>query len=416
MITVEFFDTIDTGESMNVTIDSGVSLKLGIIGTGQAGGRLAEAFYLLGYPTVAINTAEQDLALLGIPNELKLRLPGTLGGAGKELSIGQSVFQENKELVKQHILENLNDDEVQVYCVTSSLGGGSGSGSLSSLIQLCAELGKPVISVVALPSSFDDSQAKYNAYHSLADVAQLAQQQVLSSLILVDNSKIELNFPNLSQAKFWRVANNAVVKPLHEFNFLTRLPSEYESLDSMDFAKAFLESGNLCLIGSNVIDSSVCEDDEGALAAAVRDGLEKGLLVDGFDLKEASSVCVLVSANESVLENLSRQVFSFLFSYISEEYGSSKVFKGIYAIPDSSAENKDAITIRFLFGGLGLPQDKVDELKKESDVHTKKQEEKKNKTNMSIKKDTVAAKTNTMMNNIKKSNSPLGKLLNGNKK
>src|SRR3990167_7028294 len=41
------------------------SIKIGVTGSGQAGSRLAETFYNLGYLAIAINTARQDLDLLG---------------------------------------------------------------------------------------------------------------------------------------------------------------------------------------------------------------------------------------------------------------------------------------------------------------------------------------------------------------
>ena len=50
------------------------SIKFGIIGSGQAGSRLAEQFYAIGYPCVAINTALQDLKHINIPDSNKLLL------------------------------------------------------------------------------------------------------------------------------------------------------------------------------------------------------------------------------------------------------------------------------------------------------------------------------------------------------
>src|ERR1700675_3990584 len=43
------------------------SILLGVLGSGQAGSRIAEAFYKLGYDAVAVNTAMQDLKFIDIP-------------------------------------------------------------------------------------------------------------------------------------------------------------------------------------------------------------------------------------------------------------------------------------------------------------------------------------------------------------
>ena len=55
--------------------ESGGALTYAIIGSGQGGGRIAKAFYDLGYKkTVAINTAKSDLALLDLPDQHKFHL------------------------------------------------------------------------------------------------------------------------------------------------------------------------------------------------------------------------------------------------------------------------------------------------------------------------------------------------------
>ncbi len=60
------------------------SINFGIVGSGQAGNRIAEAFYKLGYDCVAINTAQQDLKFIDIPESNKLLLSHGLGGAAAE--------------------------------------------------------------------------------------------------------------------------------------------------------------------------------------------------------------------------------------------------------------------------------------------------------------------------------------------
>src|SRR5574338_873471 len=50
------------------------SLILGVLGSGQAGSRLAEAFYKLGYDSVVVNTAMQDLRFIEVPDSNKLLL------------------------------------------------------------------------------------------------------------------------------------------------------------------------------------------------------------------------------------------------------------------------------------------------------------------------------------------------------
>ena len=48
-----------------------VGFKFGFIGAGQGGGKLAETFSQIGYARVGvINTADQDLATINVPNKI----------------------------------------------------------------------------------------------------------------------------------------------------------------------------------------------------------------------------------------------------------------------------------------------------------------------------------------------------------
>src|ERR1700722_13225953 len=64
------------------------AIKMGIFGSGQAGSRIAEAFFNCGYDVVICNSAIQDLKHISIPDNNKLHLEYGVGGASKELSIG----------------------------------------------------------------------------------------------------------------------------------------------------------------------------------------------------------------------------------------------------------------------------------------------------------------------------------------
>ena len=56
---------------MVIVEEKNKSLRIGVIGTGQAGSRLAESFAKLGYDAIAFNTASQDLKFIDLPEENK---------------------------------------------------------------------------------------------------------------------------------------------------------------------------------------------------------------------------------------------------------------------------------------------------------------------------------------------------------
>lgn len=386
-----------------------VSLKFGVIGSGQAGGRIAEVFYKYGYDACVINTARQDLEFLDIPEDNKLFIGDEhLGGAGRDLEFGLAAAERNEDVIRAFFAKFLSNDDMLILAVSG--GGGTGSGTAEFLIRMMAEIGKPIIVIYALPGSFDDSQSKFNAIQTLAKMADLASKQVINSLILVDNAKIELAYPNLSQAAFWKTANQAVVDPLHMFNSVSAMPTNYEALDSMDFAKSLIESGNCVVFGSNKIPKEQYESDEMSLVTAIMDNLDQGLLAAGFNLKESQTVGILVTAKQSVLENVAYSSIAYVFKYISEEFESARSFKGIYAIPSDS----DDITVHFIFSGLGLPKERVDSLKSEAKNHMGNLETKKKSTSMQIDlgKDKTTTQADRLLDRVKKKSSAMGKLIN----
>lgn len=393
------------------TASEPVSLKIGVVGSGQAGGRLAEVFFNFGYQAIAINTARQDLELLSLPADNKFHMNYSIGpgGSGKNIEVGRAALEDSLGDVRVFMAEKLQD--VDLYLATFSLGGGSGSGSAELLIELLNELGKPVICICAVPGSFDDTQSKYNAIQTLSKLADQAAGQKINSLVLVDNARLESIYSGLSQADFWKTTNLAVAQPLHLFNSMSAKPTKYEALDSADFSISLLESGGCTIFGSNKISSAQYENNDLALVEAVVDNLERGLFADGFDLKEAQRVGVLITANERVLEKIPYSNIAFIFKYVSEEFASASSFKGIYATADDS----DDITVHFMFSGLGLPRSRVESLKQDAqknmDVLLAKKATAAGKMSIDLGQEKTTSAADAMMKQIKKNQSPIGKLL-----
>jgi cell division GTPase FtsZ len=409
--TTESSTTDAQGEDMskNATAKPHVSLQFGVVGSGQAGGRIAEVFYRFGYQACAINTAMQDMEFLDMPKESKFFLNYSLGGAGRDLEVGRAAIENQIDEVRAFLQSQVGNSDVILIALAG--GGGSGSGSAETLVSLVAELGRPVGVIYALPGTFDDSQSKHNAIQTLAKLSDMSAKGVINSLILVDNAKIEAAYPGLSQASFWETANNAIVEPLHMFNSLTAMPTNFEALDSMDFAKSFIEAGNCVLFGSNKVSKELYDNDETSLVGAIIEDLDKGLLASSFDLKEAQAVGILVTARQAVLEKVPYHAISYIFRYIAEEYKSARTFKGVYAVPSTD----DDITVRFIFSGLGLPKKRVESLKNEAQRHMQNLEAKKGKAAVSMSidlgKDKTTSEVDRIMKKIEQKKSATGKLL-----
>ena len=388
------------------------SLNIGVVGVGQAGNKLAKEFYDRGYPVVLINTATQDLKLVDVPERFKLFLDSTLGGAAKDLQIGEEAVAEYQEAILDMLKENFDPCEVLMLVVSG--GGGTGSGSAPTMCRLMAQLGKPIIVMYLLPMSTEDTLAKHNAITTLSRLADLSREGVFTSLFVVDDSKIELMFPGKSMAEFWKVANAAIVEPIHLFNKLSSQPSKYVSLDPMDLCKVLLTSG-CSLYGMTKVDNYL--ENEGAVAEAMVNNLENGLLAEGFDLSEANTAGVIIVGSRETLTKIPASYLEYGFSMINKlSKDSLRLYRGIYEIETNDA----SIYVYTVFSGLGMPKKRVDELKQDAEKHMKNLEGKEdaNKVNMTIdlgNKTTTTAAADQMFARIKNKNSAMGKLM-GNKK
>ena len=332
------------------------TINIGVIGLGQAGSRLSEIFYKLGYNAVAINTAMQDLKHIDIPDTNKLYIQyGIGGGAGKDLAIGEAAAVSNADAITDIVGSKLSD--AQVFLVASSLGGGSGAGSLPVVIEMLRQYGNPIVVMVALPMESEDAKSKSNSLQTLAKLATLTQNKSISNLIVVDNARIEAIHSNVGQLEFFNVANRSIVEVLDIFNTLSSEPSLVKPLDDKEWSKLLLDGEALSTYGSfNVTDYT----DELALADGVMNSLDNNLLASGFDIKGAKYVGIMYVGSEEVMSKIPKSASNYAKQVLIEKC-SAETFEGIYVVPSKD----DFVKVYTFFSGLNLPTVRVNELKEE---------------------------------------------------
>jgi len=355
----EKYNIVDTLDKalMNPKIKG---VRWGVIGTGQGGSRLAEQFYRFGYPACAINTAKQDLTFIQIPEENKLFMDYALGGAGKDMAVGEAAIGSYRDDVLALMRHTFGEDVETIVCCVGG-GGGTGSGSAVSLVKLIASFGLPVIVLYTLPMANEGSVTKANAIRALDKVARLSQENTINALVVVDNSKIEQIYPSISAGQFWKVANFDIVNVLNMFNTLCRCDTDYDSLDPMDFARIF-STGNCTIYGKIEVPVEVQGGQvvmfESELANAVKQNMQGGLLAEGFDLKQTIAGGVIVTAREDILNQIPAINVNFMYHELNRLIGDANIYRGLYK--DNNPRN--VLTVYTIFSGLGLPQKRVESL------------------------------------------------------
>lgn len=385
------------------------SLVFGVIGSGQGGGKIAESFAKLGYPTCVCNTALQDLKTLDLDDSCKLLLEYGLGGSAKDRSIGLAASQMNATAIEELVNDKLQTSQVNILAI--SLGGGSGSGSCETIIEILSNVNKPIIVVAILPMDSEDAQTKQNSLETLSVLANMAKNKKIHNLIVVDNAKIESIYQNVSQVDFYTVANKAIIEPLDAFNTLSSMPSSVKALDPMEFTKILVDGEGLSVYGEFEIKNY---EEDTAIAEAVINNLSGNLLAEGFDLKQSKYVGFIITANKETWSKIPASSVNYATAMVNDLCGNPKgVFKGIYTVDAPG----DSVKVYSFFSGLGLPKSRVDQLKDETKALQLKVKEKDDARNLTLELDTGANEAVSAAQKIKdkiaSKSSAFGKLTQG---
>jgi cell division GTPase FtsZ len=370
------------------------SLRFGVIGSGQCGSRISEQFYALGYPTVVMNTAPQDLEDIKVPEQNKLLLDFGLGGAAKDLSIGYDAADAYRAAINQLVQTKLSDAQVFVFC--TSLGGGSGAGSVEIIVDILAQIGKPVVVLTVLPKASEDSQLKHNAWQTLHKFTKMFNEGKIDNIITVDNAKIESLYSDVGPFNFFKVSNKAIVQPIDVFNTMSRRKDEgLKVLDSTEFGKLFIDGKGFTVYGEMSVEDY---EDEMAIATAIVESLKGNLLASGFDIRQARYAGFMLVAPESVWNKIPSSSLDFAQHMINDACDSPlAVFHGVYR----EDTGEDCIKVYSMFSGLGLPEERIDQLKAEAQAKMANAQRKDEDRKMTMKVD-VGEETMNKVDEIKK--------------
>lgn len=214
-------------------------LKFGFIGLGQVGGMFVDAVKPLGYPVLAVNTANVDLRNLeALEKAEKIHLH-EYEGAGRDRSVGQEAFHTHQELIKDRIHEKMND--CHVIFPVFALGGGTGSGMGGLVIDMLTDrYDEKVISpILFMPDSDEASRSLMNALESFSEISA---QEDIGSIFIFDNKKAYSRKEETLKEKFAQ-SKLELIRLLDLFNKRTGMKSEFSNFDEMDLLTVLSERG-----------------------------------------------------------------------------------------------------------------------------------------------------------------------------
>ncbi len=333
------------------------AFNFAIVGVGQGGSRLAESFWNLGYRRVGvINTAQQDLSLIKVPEENKLLIGE--GGAGKNPEVADEVFRTKYEDILDFLKKTFGAGFERVL-VCAGAGGGTGAGGVAKVIEVCHDLNQSlgketkdtdakVGCVLALPTRSEGIKVQDNSKKTAGKIVDLQKAGVVSPLIILDNEKINQLYTRLTVNHFCTTANNSICSIFHLFNKISAKESAYATFDKADLDTIF--SSGIIMFGATPIK----DFSDTGISHAIRDNLRKNILA-GIDASTGNIAACVIIGDKNSLDNIPQASLEHGFEQLSRIMGSdSMVHRGIYA------GAKEGLAVYTAIGGLKAPSNLFD--------------------------------------------------------
>jgi cell division GTPase FtsZ len=368
---IEDFDpeVIEAAKKDTVEDESGGALTYAVIGSGQGGGKIAKAFYDLGYKkTIAFNTAKSDLALLEIPEEHKFYVDyyGDQG-AGKNQEKARVAYESRSQEIFNKLREIFGEN-IDRILICVGVAGGTGGGSVNTLVDIAKRyftyVGREDASdrvgvIASLPTTGECASpvVAKNAYNRMTVLSVGAENGDFAPLIIVDNDKIKKLYPQLTVKQFWPTLNNTVAGLFHVFNVLSTKNSNYTAFDPADYDTIMKTKG--CMIFGVTSVKNV--ESETSVSNALKQNLEKTLLAGGFDLTTAEGAASIIVGGTKLYEEVAGLMDSIEYGFdtLATITGGAIIHRGIYE--DSARDKLVAYT---MVGGLDAPGKRLEDLKK----------------------------------------------------
>lgn len=350
-------------DTIKDTFEKPVAFKFAFVGVGQAGGRIANTFFDLGYRRIcAVNTAVADLA------ELKQFSPaskldiGNAQGAGKDPQTAAKLVEDRGEDIYDLFKRNWGPETDYAF-VCLSAAGGTGAGASAKVAQVARKFlvenkrKARVGAIIALPK---DSEGQRNAKNTIYTMKAL-KQLGLSPIIFIDNERFKELYGSKVAASQEKPASNAsTAKILHTFNLLAGTDSDDvggTTFDPADFSR-ILDSGVTAFAATTIRSWA----DPSDVSGPIRDNLSRSVLasVDLSQGKVAGLLYVLngIAWNEVTVEHVDHgtQMMSRIINPKD-----STVFYGMYP-GNQDTDTPGSIQALAMIGGLPYPQKRLEDL------------------------------------------------------
>lgn len=311
--------------------------KIYVVGTGGSGSntinRLAE-IKVDGATLIAMNTDAPHLVKTKAERKLLLGKKITRGlGAGSDIKVGEEAALESKDEIR-HLL-----GDAHLVFVTCGLGGGTGTGTISTIAHEAKEAGALTVAIVTLPFSSEGTARMRNALAGLSKVKKIAD-----TTIIIHNDKLLSVAPDLPLNMAFRVSDEILASSAKGIIEMVTKPG----LVNIDFAdlKAVLKDSGYAVIGNG--EGINGNDGNNKVAIALNNAIKSPLLDVNLSTAKKALVNIVGGSNLTLRE--AEQVFQEVASRI----GNDAMLKWGARIDENL--KKDSVKVMIVVSGVEFPE------------------------------------------------------------
>ncbi len=237
--------------------------------------------------TIALNSDAQHLTVTKADDKVLLGYKTTGGlGCGGFPEVGQRAVEESATEVERVI-----GDSALVF-VTTTLGGGTGTGASPLVAKIAKEYGALTLGMVTIPFNVEGTRID----KAKEGLRRLSEE--CDAVIVVDNNRLRKVAGNLPLRDAFGVANEQIGSFIKGISEAISLPG-HMNLDFADM-RAIMKDGGVCAIGFG----------EGSGDSKVEDAVEKSLdsqLLDIGDIRKTKGALIHIEGGEDMtLEDVNR--------------------------------------------------------------------------------------------------------------
>jgi len=318
-------------------VETDSSAKIKVIGVGGAGGNAISNMIdskLQGVKFIVANTDLQALEISKAPVKIQIGEKLTEGlGAGANPQVGRDAAIENEEAIRQAL------DGSHMVFITAGFGGGTGTGAVPVIAEVCKDLGALTVAVVTKPFSFEGRKRARQAEEGIMDLKEIAD-----TVITIPNDRLRgLASKNATMLEMFRKADEILLHSVKGITDLIMMPG----LVNLDFAdvKTTMSKAGMAIMGIGMANN------ENRAIEAAEQAISHPLLED-ISIKGAKGVLMNITCDSNLTMEEMAEASERIYTEVGED---ADIIWG--AVVDDTMGDEMRVTV--IATGIGLGPQKV---------------------------------------------------------